>query len=58
MKLELRLEDTPPDALRPGGVNKLEPVIGESGEVAAYRVIGGDGATITTVPASAVKAER
>jgi hypothetical protein len=44
--------------MREGGTYRLEPVIGESGEVAAYRVIGEDGTVVVTVPASAVKVER
>jgi hypothetical protein len=42
--------------MREGGVYRLEPVIGENGNVAAYRVIDDrDGRQVTVVPASSVK---
>jgi hypothetical protein len=44
-----------PDALQVGSICRFSPVLGESGEVAAYRLIGEGGGVITTVPASAVK---
>jgi hypothetical protein len=45
--------------MREGGVFRLVPVIGESGKVAAYRVIDDrDGVMVMTVPASAVKVDR
>jgi hypothetical protein len=58
VRLELRLEDPPPDEMRVGETYRLEPIIGESGTVAAYKIIGDDGAVITTVPAAAVGVER
>jgi hypothetical protein len=45
----------PPDAPQVGSICRFSPVLGERGEVAAYRVIGEDGGVITTVPASAMK---
>jgi hypothetical protein len=59
MKLELRLEDAPPDALREGTVLALDPIIGESGNVVGYRVL--DATTdreIMRVPAEQVVVER
>lgn len=53
--IELVFEDEPPPELTVGGVFRFEPVIGESGKVAAYRVIGENGATVVVIPASAVR---
>ena len=54
--IELVFEGDPPPELRQGGVFRFDPVIGESGKVAAYRVIDADsGATVATIPATAVR---
>jgi hypothetical protein len=58
MKIELVFDDAPPPGLRQGGVFRFDPVIGESGKVAAYRVIDEKGAIIATIPATAVRAWR
>ena len=59
MKLELVFDDDPPPGLKQGRPFRLDPVIGESGKVAAYRVIDAEsGATVATIPASAVRAVR
>jgi hypothetical protein len=56
MKIELVFDDAPPPGLRQGRPFRLDPVIGESGKVAAFRVIDADsGATVATIPASAVR---
>jgi hypothetical protein len=45
--------------MREGGVFRLVPVIGESGKVAAYRVIDDrDGRQVAVVPATSVKVDR
>ena len=54
-EIEKAEDPVPPDALQVGSICRFSPVLGERGEVAAYRVIGEDGVVITTVPASAVK---
>jgi hypothetical protein len=55
MKLELVFDDAPPPGLRQGRPFRLDPVIGESGKVAAYRLLDENGAIIATIPASAVR---
>jgi hypothetical protein len=55
MKLELVFDDAPPPELKAGGVFRFDPVIGESGKVAAYRVLDENGAIIATIPATAVR---
>ena len=55
MRIELVFEDAPPPGMRQGGVFRFDPVIGESGKVAAYRVLDENGATVAVIPASAVR---
>jgi hypothetical protein len=57
--IELAHEGDPHPAMREGAILRLEPVIGESGKVAAHRVIDDrDGPQVAVVPASSVKVER
>lgn len=52
-------DPVPPDALQVGSICQFSPILGERGEVAAYRIIGDrDGKEIMVVPASSVKAGR
>ena len=52
-------DPVPPDALQVGSICRFSPILGERGEVAAYRVIDDrDGKEIMVVPASSVKAGR
>jgi hypothetical protein len=56
---ELALEGDPHPSLREGAILRLEPVIGVSGKVAAYRVMDDrDGKEIMVVPASSEKVGR
>ena len=57
--IELTLEGDPHPAMRKGRVFRLVPIIGESGKVAAYRVIDDrDGRQVAVVPATSVKVQR
>ena len=53
--IELVFEGDPPPGLKAGGAFRFDPVIGESGKVAAYRVLDENGAIIATIPATAVR---